>query len=235
MEIKKKCPRCGNEKPTSEFPKDKRRKDGFYVYCKTCSNENGKKYYLNNVEKTKIAHKKWRDSNPEKAELSRKRWLENNVNRSRLYQKKWCDDNRDRVRERDRIYVQANHEKIRERTNKWYNEKMKNDPVFKLKRNISKSIRQSLKSNKNGYHWETLVGYTVNELKEHLEMQFKDGMIWGNHGYGKDKWHIDHIIPVSLFNITSARCKGFKKCWALENLRPMWQIENMRKSNKIFA
>ena len=42
-------------------------------------------------------------------------------------------------------------------------------------------------------------------------------------------WHIDHITPQSAFNITSAECEDFQKCWALENLQPLCALKNIRK------
>ena len=36
MVTHKKCSKCGVEKPTSEYYKDKRRKDGLYPHCKAC-------------------------------------------------------------------------------------------------------------------------------------------------------------------------------------------------------
>jgi hypothetical protein len=60
----------------------------------------------------------------------------------------------------------------------------------------------------------------------YLESQFVEGMSWENHG----KWHIDHIKPVCSFNFNSREDEDFKKCWALENLRPLWAKENLKKS-----
>ncbi|TSA54091.1 MAG: hypothetical protein D4R45_04465, partial [Planctomycetaceae bacterium] len=71
------------------------------------------------------------------------------------------------------------------------------------------------------------------ELKIHLEKQFTKGMTWEK--YMNGEIHIDHIIPKSIFNITGLNSKGFKKAWALENLRPMWAKDNMKKYNKLFA
>ncbi len=75
-----------------------------------------------------------------------------------------------------------------------------------------------------------MVGYTTEELKEHLETQFKKGMAWDN--YGK-KWHIDHIIPRSKFNYIYYDDIDFKRCWALTNLQPLWAKENIQKSDKV--
>jgi len=94
---------------------------------------------------------------------------------------------------------------------------------------MSASIRNSLKDGKGGRHWESIVGYTAEQLKRHIEKQFIDGMSWNNM---KD-WHIDHKIPVSVHNFNSVECVDFFKCWSLENLRPMWATKNQQKSNKL--
>ena len=75
-----------------------------------------------------------------------------------------------------------------------------------------------------------LVNYTVEELMAHLESQFteENGYSWDN----LSEWHIDHIRPVTSFNITSTECEDFKKCWALDNLQPLWAKENMSKGNE---
>lgn len=96
----------------------------------------------------------------------------------------------------------------------------------------SDGIYNSLKKNKKGRKWESLVGYTLNDLMIHLEKQFKPWMSWENWGKGKEKWNIDHIKPKSLFHYTSPEDKEFKECWALSNLQPLEEIENIRKSNK---
>lgn len=71
-----------------------------------------------------------------------------------------------------------------------------------------------------------IIGYTPDELKVHLESQFKDGMSWEN----RSEWHIDHIKPVSVFikeGITDPKIIN-----ALDNLQPLFATENLRKSNK---
>lgn len=72
---------------------------------------------------------------------------------------------------------------------------------------------------------EKRLGYVVDELRAHLEAQFAEGMTWANHG----EWHIDHIRPLSSFTITSFRCRGFRKAWAIDNLQPLWAADNLRK------
>ena len=37
----KRCPDCGKYKPLSEFPRNRRTKNGFATYCKPCHNARG--------------------------------------------------------------------------------------------------------------------------------------------------------------------------------------------------
>lgn len=55
-------------------------------------------------------------------------------------------------------------------------------------------------------------------------------MSWENHGI---YWHIDHIYPQSLLPYESMEDDNFKKCWTLDNLRPLEKVANMKKGNKI--
>ena len=72
-----------------------------------------------------------------------------------------------------------------------------------------------------------ILGFTLQELKVHLEKQFKEGMTWENHNkYG---WHIDHIKPVSMFKYSSENDEQFKECWKLSNLQPLWWKDNLSK------
>lgn len=96
---------------------------------------------------------------------------------------------------------------------------------------FSSAIYRSLKEAKGNRRWESLVGYTVEQLMAHIEKQFKPGMSWGN--YGKFTWHIDHIIPVVAFNFDSPDCIDFKRCWALSNLRPLEAKKNHSKNDKL--
>ena len=93
---------------------------------------------------------------------------------------------------------------------------------------MAAAIYQSLKGNKAGRKWEILVGYTLQDLIEHLENLFDDKMKWENQG---SYWDIDHFQPKSLFYYKTAEDPEFRKCWALSNLQPLEHIENIRKSN----
>lgn len=102
-------------------------------------------------------------------------------------------------------------------------------PFYKIKRAIGSRMRRSLRGKKEWSRWQDMLGYSVDDLKRHIERQFKPGMTWDNHG---TVWHIDHIVPLSAFKITSVDDPALKVCWGLPNLRPLWANENLKKGGK---
>lgn len=56
------CCKCKIEKPLDLFPKDKSKKDGFFIQCKSCQ----KDYYEKNKEKVKNLVRKYKKENKEK-------------------------------------------------------------------------------------------------------------------------------------------------------------------------
>ncbi len=100
----------------------------------------------------------------------------------------------------------------------------------RLRVNFSVNVRQSLNAGaKGGRSWESVVGYTVEDLRTHLERQFIRHMSWDNYGI---VWHVDHIVPLASFNFTSTDDPEFMAAWALTNLRPLWKRANMRKGGR---
>ena len=63
------CPRCKEEKPLSEFYKNKRNKDGLQHACKVCKSVYDSKYYKENIDKTKYRKDRlaWKAQAREKA------------------------------------------------------------------------------------------------------------------------------------------------------------------------
>lgn len=102
------------------------------------------------------------------------------------------------------------------------------NPAALLNMRLRVQIRKALKGSKAGRAWESMVGYTVNDLKNHLHRQLPKGATLNDLFGGK--LHIDHIIPKSAFDITKP--DELRACWALSNLRPLAVRENMRKGAK---
>lgn len=55
----KKCPKCGEWKPLSDYGKDKSRKDGRGIYCKGCRRELWREYYTKYREASKDYNQKY--------------------------------------------------------------------------------------------------------------------------------------------------------------------------------
>ena len=72
-----------------------------------------------------------------------------------------------------------------------------------------------------------ILGCTPEQLRKHIESQFKPGMTWEN--YNSETWHIDHIIPLaSAKNITE-----IEKLCHFRNLQPLWAKDNLKKGKKL--
>ena len=106
------------------------------------------------------------------------------------------------------------------------------NPIHRLSNNIRGGIYHALKGLKGFRKWESLVGYTVEDLEKHIESKFVNGISWENYG---TEWHVDHIIPKSWFKYTSTNDATFKECWALKNLQPKLKIDNIRKGNRFIG
>ncbi len=152
----------------------------------------------------------------------------NNPSKIKASTKKWSDANRANKRASSKKWETANPEKWKACYQKSLAKK-RSTPKGQLNNSMAANMWQSLRGAKAGRNWESLTGYTVDQLKKHLEKQFKDGMSWGNYG----QWHIDHIIPITAFNYAKPEDIDFKRCWALGNLRPLDKKENLRKNNKL--
>lgn len=141
------------------------------------------------------------------------KWQKNNTDFWTTYQQAWKNNNRTRI----------NIQKKQRR------DLIKHTPKYRLDRNLRWAIYHSLLGRKVGRKWEVLVGYTVEELIQHLEQRFDNKMNWDNYG---SYWHIDHIKPQSWFRYTTAEDKEFKECWGLNNLQPLEATINISKNNR---
>lgn len=149
-------------------------------------------------------------------------------------------------KECDKNYRINNRARRNEYQKTYRKNKYKNNIDFRLKVIASASVSQFLRTkNLSKDHISVLkhLPFSIQELKIHLEKQFELWMNWGNYGIYRASiwndddrstwtWHIDHIIPQSLLSYTSMEDDNFKKCWALDNLRPLAAKINVLKGNK---
>ena len=73
------------------------------------------------------------------------------------------------------------------------------------------------------------LGCSVDEFRAHLESKFSEGMTWSN--WKHDGWHIDHIIPLSSFNLEDPA--EFRKAFHYSNTQPLWASDNQSKRDSM--
>ena len=222
----KRCRICGELKPLNEFYC---RNGGTSKHqCKGCEEKRSREWRAKNPEKARESGRRWRAKNSEKYREIVRKCRAKNPEKYRENIRKWKSENIEKIRESERRRRAKNPEKQRE-MQRQTSKKKYSTPKGKLNRAISSAMYRSLKGNKSGRHWETLVDYTVYDLMKHLERLFKPGMSFENYG----QWEIDHKIPLSVHNFQSSEDIDFKRAWALKNLQPLWSKDNIKKSNKL--
>lgn len=101
------------------------------------------------------------------------------------------------------------------------------DHIFKMRLLLSGIARRAVE--KRGIGYEHFVGCTAEQFVRHIQRLFTEGMSWGNHGYRG--WHVDHITPLSLFDLDSP--EQVLAATNYTNLQPMWGTENMSKNRRL--
>lgn len=191
-----------------------------------------KVYYLENKDRVKRRSKLWKSQNPEKVKASnRKGYIKNH----HKYQSRWLSEE---AKASVREYQRKRPVEIKR---KYAREKMKrrrdSDLGFRLLCNLRRRVNDFVSGKSKSAPTMALLGIDLKGLKRHLEDQFSHGMSWDNYGKVSAmdplKWHIDHIIPCSWFNLEDPNQQ--RDCFNYRNLQPMWGIENIIKNGRIAA
>jgi len=217
--------------------------------------EQSRKYYLANKEKILEYHKQYRENNKEECLKRTRKWRKENTEYCKEYGKQWRESNKGkiiryiqknravksildkqyRIKHKEELkkygieYRALHKNEIRQRGNRNSNKRYKDDLKFNLGCKVCIGVRTSLKGNKKGRRWEDLVGYTLNDLFNHLKKTMPEGYNWND--YLEGRLHLDHKVPISVFNYTKPEHIDFKRCWALDNLQFLPAKENIIKSN----
>ena len=238
LEPLKICSTCKVPKPVGEFVKNKRYKDGLHFRCKNCchnyrlqhtreSSLYNKKYHSDHREEEILRCKRYRNEHKEEGILYNKKYNLEHREENALRSLKYHKEHRKELAVRQKEY-QKNHKKETLSRLKW---RYHNDPAWKIIILLRCRMRLALKRNQKAGHTTELIMCSVSELKTHIEKQWLPRMNWENHGYGEDKWHIDHIIPVSFFDMSDAVEQHM--CFRYQNAQPLWQTDNFDKRDKI--
>ena len=181
-----------------------------------------KKYYLNNKAKQIKSKNVIVMSDTEKYKKQYRKYI--------VYQEEYRKKNREKINQKIREWYYKNKDRVRANQRIYEREgAYRNSLHFKIKDGMRKRILEVLKRDggKKTQRTMKLVGCTVEELKQHIEKQFKPGMSWKK----RHLFHIDHIIPCASFDLT--KLSQQKKCFHYTNLQPLWAIDNIKKGAKL--
>jgi len=244
------CKGCNEYKPLSEYHNDKSGKEGKTARCKVCRIKAAKKWNVENYDQYRENLERWRKDNVERIKTQQKKYQHqlyyeggkrktDSVRHKLTFEKHKKENPQDFVRKCKNLnccnyYIRKLGGRLycgdycfRDNQRRKNREKYHTNPIFKLhtifRSKINALIREERVSTPKDMR---KLGYTWEELKQYLESQFTNDMSWENHG--RNGWHIDHIRPVDSFEDT---IEDFQKCWALDNLQPLWETDNIQKGN----
>jgi hypothetical protein len=175
--------------------------------CKKCnSNKSIKEFYKDKAGKYGVRGS-CIECEKEMNSLSNKKNYEKNKAKRKKQIREWDKNNLDKRRS-------------------WHHRNQLSNINYRIKRAIRARLYAALK---NGYRKESSLSYLgcdLHTFKLYISNLFTDGMSWDNYG----EWHIDHIKPLSLFDLSNE--DEIKKAQHYTNLQPLWADENILKSNK---
>ena len=199
-----------------------------------------------NIEDKRAWHREWVKANPEKFAASKaasdaKRKANRPLKPPRIALSAAERKERQRIRDKQRRARPDHKQRERERNRARYGperrayvrgyrkQRRAKDIQFRLSDLFRSRLRDAIKGkHRLGISAMALLGCTIAEAITHLERQFKPGMTWDNHGL--HGWHIDHIIPISAFDLTDPQ--QIAKACHYSNLQPLWARENQAKGNR---
>jgi hypothetical protein len=138
------------------------------------------------------------------------------------YMREYALNNQERLRAYKKEYYKKNKATINSRNL----QRIRENIEVKLASYLRRRLLKALKNNYKKGSAVTLLGCSILQLREHLKNKFKPGMSWENYG----KWHIDHIKPLSSFNLLDE--KELSAACHYTNLQPLWAVENWKKGAK---
>ena len=184
---------------------------------------------FNDLEKKKQYDAEYRKKNRDKINARYRKWYKNNPEHQKKV-KEYREKNKEKLLKYFEEYRKKpeHKKKFNLYMKNWINNKLKTDPHFKLKMQLTHRIYLALKVKGISKSKRTmeLLGCTVEELWKHLESKFQPGMTKENYG----KWHVDHIRPCASFDLTDPKQQSI--CFHYTNLQQLWAKDNIRKGAK---
>lgn len=150
-----------------------------------------------------------------------------------LSKKPWLESNKDKIRVKNRNYARR-HVKSEEQNQLTMRKastrnsaRRKIDPNYAARRRFTSLIASLMRRTRSSYI-EPYLGCSINDFRAYIASKFTVGMNWTN--YGRTGWHVDHIIPLSSFDLTDEN--DIKRALHYTNTQPLWAVENKSKGSR---
>lgn len=206
-------------------------RDGLCSFCRECAGKASKAKREANYEAYRDKEKMYKQENRELIRARGKVYSQNNKEKIAERKRKFRQNNREKLTAARLKYTSKPENKQRNRD--YVNKKLHTDPQFKLARLLRSRLNNAVRAKgieKVGSAVSDL-GCTLLELKIYLESKFDSWMNWENHGMydkNKDTWNLDHIIPLSKFNLENR--EEYLKACHYTNLQPLRARDNLIKN-----
>ena len=129
------------------------------------------------------------------------------------------------ARDKQRAWLKKNGPGPRQKEHaaNYKRKRYRDDPIFRFKQTVRSSLNIRLAGRGKGVL--RYLGISIPKYRIYLESKFLPEMSWGN--YGPFGWHIDHIVPISAFDLadTAQRSRAFH----YTNTQPLWAVDNWKK------
>ena len=173
MVLEKRCSKCGETKPASEFHKHCRSKDGLRWQCKVCTAAANKQWREVNVEQNAAICKRWAQTNPEKCAAAQKRYRHAHPGLVAAYNKQYRRENPEKCTASQRQWRMANPD---------YNKRWSEENLEK--RAATQQRRRACRVD------ATIENFDI------MEVWRRDGNVCSYCGSTEDLT-IDHIVPIA--------------------------------------
>jgi hypothetical protein len=204
----RKCIKCGEVKKLERFYAHKTSPDGKESTCKECCSKRQKEDRQRPEVKSRIREGR------QKPEI-------------KIRHKEYQQSPAGKAQSRE--YSQR--PKIKAREGNRRKERCAKDLSFKLAKNLRTRVGQAVKGGCKGGSSVKKLGCPISDFIGYIGNKFWPGMVWKDWGKGPGKWNLDHIIPLSVFDLTDPE----QYCLAAHytNYQPLWFEDNSKKNDFI--
>ena len=203
----KRCAKCGQTKPVSEYHRDTRGDDRLIAQCKACRSEHDREYRKANSEEIRRRDRERYEAHKEERRESARKYGAAHREERREYNRKYRETHMEEERKRAAKWKQENPEKVRDDNIKWRTGNPEKSKLFVARWNASHpEKRRAIDAKRRALKAEVTVGdltaiqrvYDIATNGERVRCY-----LCGN-AIPKGERHVDHIVPLSKGGLHTA-------------------------------